>query len=498
MPRSLAHHAHCTTPGLARSHKNFDGLLGVLVGGWFSNKAVTILGMLAVIVPLIVVLPCAWAIPFAITIVGLLQEAKDWYYFERLLCVGREECVIGSVLHEPELSTDGDRKLDLLLAPYVEPEAFRAMCLHVTANRNLLNAPSTFQDPPFFTGTVPAPPPDCDPDILNDPSATPDQRRAERKKLADYLQAIKGSDPADGDATSNAFNNMLIGWMDRLLDPTNTDRNGQPKNFQGRYYRKDPVIIDPTGDLWNAIPLDYDPNTAWQSSDSSLSPLTYHNPYEVQHQPRGLNPMFRFDSTRLLPYLHCEIDGYRIAVILDELSLVLTSFAIAYTFSCFVLGPWAILIGPAFAFLVWLLHRLFGGGSDGNAEPADVEWDDPDNFGEEGQQLDGDLVALFGPWIMDTEHAQYFEIHPVLGYYVIGRDGTTNQLDAFDSTEELNASGAARLDNSQVDLAAKDAICDFVTDGERDDQPPVIERTAGSLLSHGLVTKWGGGGFTLD
>lgn len=209
MPRSLPHHAHCTTPGLARSHKNFDGLLGVLVRGWFSNKAVTILGMLAVIVPLIVVLPCAWAIPFAITIVGLLQEAKDWYYFERLLCVGHEGCVVGSVLHEPEVSTDGDRKLDLLLAPYVEPEAFRAMCLHVTANRNLLNSASTFQDPPFFTGTVPGPPPDCDPDILNDPSATPDQRRAERKKLADYLQAIKGSDPADGDATSNAFSNVL-------------------------------------------------------------------------------------------------------------------------------------------------------------------------------------------------------------------------------------------------------------------------------------------------
>ena len=54
-------------------------------------------------------------------------------------------------------------------------------------------------------------PPACDPDILTNPAADADARRAERKKIADYLKAIKGKDPEDGDATSDVYNNMLIG-----------------------------------------------------------------------------------------------------------------------------------------------------------------------------------------------------------------------------------------------------------------------------------------------
>ena len=499
MPRDLADHAKCTIPGSARSHKNFSGLLGLLVRGWFTQRGFTIVGILAVLVPLIIVLPCTWVIPFTITVVALLQQAKDWYYHERLLCVDRSpNCVVGTVLHEPSVSTDGDRKLDLLLAPYTEPEGYRSICTHVMSNRVLLNTPSTFQNPPFFNGVVPVAPPTCDPDILEDPSATPNERRAERQKLTDYLRAIRGADPEDGDATSNPYNSILIGWMDRLLDPSNVDGAGQPKNFQGRYYRKDPAFIAPGSALWDAIPTDFDPNTAWQAPDGSMSPVTYQNPYEVQHQPRGLNPMFRFDETRLLPYLHSEIDGYRIAVLLDRLCLSLSAFAIAYTFSCLLLGPWALLIGPLAFLLIWFLQWLLDGGSDaGNAEETDVEYDDPDNFGEEGQQLDGDLVSLYGRWIMDTEHAQYFEIHPVQAYYVIGRDADGG-LDPFDSAKELEEAGSGRLDNSMIDLAARDEICRLVTEGEEGELPPVIEKTGPTLLSHGLVTRWGGGGVTVD
>lgn len=499
MPRGLATHAFCTVPGNAKSHKNFDGLLGILVSSWFDNKAATIAGALIIIIPIIIIAPCFGVIPIIVSIVGMLQEAKNWYYFERLLCVNsNDNCVVGSVLHEPEVSFDGDRKMDLLLAPFTEEECFRKIATHLNTNNGLLTDPSVFNNPPFFNSVV-AQPPICDPDILDDPNADGAQRRAERKKIADYLKIIHGIDPGDGDATSNIYNNFLVGYIDRLLDPANLDGNGQPKNFQGRYYRKDPSIIPPGSALSEAIPPDYDPNVNWQASDSSISPVTKVNPYEVTFQPRGINPLFRFDGDRLLPYLHCEIDGYAIAYLLDQLSLALVSFGIAYTFACMILGPLlGLVIGLVLAFLIWLFQWLLDGGSDaGDATEPDVDYDDPDNFGEDGQQLDGDLVALYGPWIMDTEHAQYFEVHPVKAYYIMGRNGRTGNIDPFDTNKDLESSGAERLDNSVITAAIKDEICGLITKAENEDPPITIYRTVPELLSHGLKTYYGGGGIQI-
>lgn len=475
-------------------------MLGLLVSSWFNNKAITIAGALLIIIPVIILVPCFGVIPFIVAIVAMLQEAKNWYYFERLLCVNsNDNCVVGSVLHEPEVSTDGDRKMDLLLAPFTEEECFKKIATHLNANNVLLNNPATFNNPPFFTGLV-AQAPICDADILEDPNADGAERRAERKKIADYLEIIKGTDPADGDATSNIFNNFLVGYMDRLLDPGNTNANGEPKNFQGRYYRKDPAIISPGSALSEAIPPDYDSNISWQAADSSISPLTKNNPYEVTFQPRGLNTMFRFDKDRLLPYLHCEIDGYYIAILLDQLSLALVSFGIAYTFACMILGPlFGLLIGALFAFLVWLIQFFIDGGSDaGDATEPDVEYDDPDNFGENGQQLDGDLVGIYGPWIMDTEHAQYFEIHPVKAYYILARNGRTGSIDPFDSKNDRESSGAERLDNSVITASLKDEICGLITKAENEDIPVTIYRTVPAILSYGLKSYYGGGGIQVN
>lgn len=501
MPRNLATFAHCAAPGVAKSHKNFDGLLGVLVSSWFSNKAATIIGALAIIIPIVIMVPCFGVIPIIATIVAMLQEAKDWYYNQRLLCIDeKENCVVGSVLHQPEVSFDGDRKMDLLLAPYSEAECYRTIATHLKANKGLLNNANSFVNPPFFQGQVPEAPPDCDPDILTDPNATADERKAERKKIAEYLEVIHGEDAQDGDASSNIYNNFLIGYMDRLLDSDNKFENGESKNFQGKYYRKDPNVIAPNSALSAAIPHDYDANVNWQATDSSISPLTENNPYEVQHQPRGLNPMFRFDSTRLLPYLHCEIDGNYIAILLDQLSLTLVSFGIAYTFVCMILGPLlGLLLGALFAFLVWLLQWLLDGGSDaGEASEPEVDYDDPDNFGEDGEQLDGDLVSIYGPWIMDTEHAQYFEIHPVKAYYIIGRNGSNNEIGLFDSKEEQEKSKAERLHNGLVDSKLKDAICKLVNEAEKGTLPGQIDRDGPTVLSHGLTTFYGGGGVQIN
>lgn len=502
MPRDLPTFARCAGPGVATSHKRLDGLLGVLVSAWFSSRvgAVFFSVALGIVLPMLLIGPCFGILPAIATITALLQDFKDWYYNERLLCVeDRDNCVVGSVLHEPTASTDGDRKMDLLVAPYTEPECFELLASHLTANEVLLTTPSTFDDPPFFDGTAAPPFTPFNGDILTDPNAEPDDRRAERTKIADYLRAIEGEDPQDGDASSNVYQNMLVGWMDRLLDPANTNDAGQPKNFQGRYYRKDATVIDPTSALWDAIPFDFDPATSWQAPDGSLSPLTENNPYEVQHQPRGVNPMFRFDSDRLLPYLHCELDGNYIQLLMDELSLAVVTFGTAYWLLCmalpFPLSLLAPVIAALLALLAFLLQRWLDGGEDrGQAEPVDVDFDDPDNFGEDGQQLDGDLAVVYGPWIMDTEHAQYFEIHPVKAYYVLARNARSGEIDLFESSAEQEASGTEQLHNGMIDAAMVQAICSEVNRAEGDDVPPVILRDAPTVLSWGMTTRYGGGG----
>lgn len=502
MPRDLPRFAFCAGPGDAKSHKTLDGLLGIVVSAWFTSKVGTAIGgiILGLVIPIILLGPCLGVMPAVIAIVAMLQDFKDWYYNERLLCIDdNENCVVGSVLHEPKPSQDGDRKLDLLLAPFTEPECYETLCRHLNANQGLLATASVFDDPPFFDGTVPEDYAACDPDILTNPAAEADARRAERKKIADYLKVIKGKDPEDGDAKSNVYNNMLIGWMDRLLDNGNTNDAGESKNFQGRFYRKDPNVIGSGTALSDAIPPDFDgdPSVNWQGVDGSLSPLMRDNPYEVQHQPRGVNPMFRFDKDRLLPYLHCEIDGNYIQLLMDELTLAIVTFGTAYFFACLLLPPWlAAVIGAVLALLAWLLQRWLNGGSDrGQADPVDVEFDDPENFGEDGQQLDGDLAALHGPWIMDTEHAQYFEIHPVKAYYVLGRNARSGEIDVFDSSAEQSESGTERLHNGRVDADMVKVICDEISKAEEEDPGPVIEREAPTVLSHGLRTFYGGGGF---
>ncbi|HEV3408911.1 MAG TPA: hypothetical protein VG095_01350 [Chthoniobacterales bacterium] len=501
MARGLPVRTTCAAPGVAKSHKNLDGLLGLIIAGWFRERGLLFLSLVAVITPIIIFVPCFGIPAFMAMLIGLLQEAKDWYYNGRLLCVDpTDQCVVGTIVHEPTVSFDGDRKMDCLLAPFTEADAYRAVATHLNANLGLLTNPTSFDNPPFFQGQVPTTPPSIDPNILENPNASGPTRRAERKKIADYLKVIRGEDPEDSDATSNIFNNFLVGVMDRFLDPNNRNQNGEPKNFQRRFYRKDPSVIDPTSALWKAIPHDHDPNVNWQATDGSISPLRENNPYEFAHQPRGLNPMFRFDGDRLTPYLHCEIDGYAVAVLLDQLSLALAAFGAAYFLGCLILGPLlGAAIGLALALLAFLLQWLVDGGSDaGDATEPDVDYDDPENFGEEGQQLDGDLVSIYGPWIMDTEHAQYLEIHPVKAYYIIGRNGRS-EVEVFDTSEEQQQSGTERLHNGIVDQRMRDEICGLVRQAEEgDDAGPILLRDAPTALSHGLGTRWSGGGVLLQ
>jgi hypothetical protein len=99
---------------------------------------------------------------------------------------------------------------------------------------------------------------------------------------------------------------------------------------------------------------------------------------------------------------------------------------------------------------------------------------------------------------MDTEHSQYFEIHPVKAYYIIGRNGR-GEVEIFDSTEEQEKSGTERLHNGVVDQRLRDEICSMVHQAEEGDSGPILlTRDAPTVLSHGLTTRYAGGGILID
>jgi hypothetical protein len=62
------------------------------------------------------------------------------------------------------------------------------------------------------------------------------------------------------------------------------------------------------------------------------------------------------------------------------------------------------------------------------AGQPDVDWDDPAQEPVDGVEGNaGDSVLIYGNAMMDTEHAQYFEIHPVGAYYVMARHGRNHE-----------------------------------------------------------------------
>lgn len=501
MPDNLTQHTFCAGPGVARSHKTMGGLLGFLIGQYFKNGIATIsITLLALLTPLLL-LPCFGIWPAVITLVTLLQDFLDWYYHERLLCIKENSCAVGTVVRSLDENGDGDRKLDLLLAPFTENECYEKMCLHINTNRPLLEKASIFDDPPFHNGTL-IEPIDCDPDILTNGEKTSAERIAERNAIVSYINKLRSKDPDDKDAESHIYNNLMVGFMARLLDPTNQNENGESKNFQGHFYRKDASQITEPSLLWDAIPIDYDTDKNWLG-DNAFSDIPYDNPYETTYQPRGINPLFRLDRKRLIPYLHCEIDGKRLQLLLNQLMLTLLAFGASYTMACMILsglGPLGFIIAVGIALIValivGLIQHLQDGGIDGGVaeEPdVDLDFDDDNNFGDDGYQMDADLVALYGNWIMDTEHTQKFEIHPVKAYYVMGRNANNQSFETFDGSSDFDDNSYNRLTNSMIDRSARDEICRLINAAEEEEPPIIIEFAPSQILSHGLSSFYAGG-----
>lgn len=470
MPPAIPTYSECAPPGEARSHKQLGGIAGTVGNAILEHTAVTVAALLSLLVALVLLNnPLTWA-ALGVVIIAGLQEFKDWYYNGRLLCIRDRDCAIGTVIAEPEASFDGDRKLNLSLAPYSQGQVVETVLDHIATNEAMLIDDSNFNDPPFHT-TAPALP-------------VAAQRENDLGILRGYLNSLRSSNPDDSDAESRMFRQLLIGVVHRLMtDPA--------RNFYNRYYRKDATFIGPGTPLDGAIPPDFDPSVNW-TGPNAQSPLTSFNPYIDRND--SLNPEFRFDTTHVVPYLHCEIEGYYIKLLIDNLILAFSVW-LAAMLLLVPLGPLGPLIALGIALLLFLIKTLIDEitGNDGDADEPDIDVDDPDVSDDAVLASAGDVVVTYGNWIMDTEHHNYFEIHPVRAYYLIARNSLGNEPVLVNGNMDQKEFGHENFDVREVDAVRADEICRIISRGEEGGGDDVILRTGPEALSYGLVTRYAGG-----
>ena len=465
MPRHLETFTVCAGPGDARPHTEIGGLAGFIISAWYFSGFLTIVGALAFLGGLIWATgPFGWCITAAL-VVAALVEIKHWYYHERLLCIRDPECAIGTVISEPTAAFDGDRKLNLMLAPFTQLEIRLALMKHLDQNRDMLTNSANFTD-----GFHPSGPPTL-------PTAS--QMSGNPNLLQTYMSELAGTDPDDSGGDSDMYNQIVIGLVDTLLLDSNVNSAGEAKNFFNRFFRKDPTEIADVPTL-DAIPDDQDGSFDWQAGN--------------QKSAEALNPMFRFENTHTVPYLHCEIEGNYVEILLDDLIVALTGFAVGCTF----LGP---LGGLIVGGLAWLFKKLWDWitGNDGDADEPDIDWDDPGFTGYDGvTETTGDVVVAFGAWIMDTEHHHYFEIHPVRAYYLIAQNALGGDAPVMVDGNEDQIVVGDNFDPSRVNKDLANRICEIVGKAEGQDPDSKVPVAGSAPLSYGLMTKYAGGGVPID
>lgn len=455
MPNNLKTFSTCAGPGIARPHNNIGGFTGIFISAYYANGTLTIVGGVAYALWLIFAAPpLAWCATAAAIIIAA-SEFKFWYYNERLLCIRDRDCAIGTVISEPTVAEDGDRKLNLLLAPFSqfeieyedETEPENSLVAQIDRNRGWLESESGVTVPSLNT-------------LISN-----------RTLFKNFMSDLKG-------ANENLYNQLTIGVVDTILqDPD--------KAFYRRYWRRDSGEITDAATLAE-IPIDFDPDPAidWQGSDAR-SNQTFTNPFSGDEEE--LNPMFRFADNPMVPYLHCEIEGNSIEILMDDIIVAASGFVIG----CAFLGP---LGGAVLGFLLWLFKKLFDwiSGNDGEADYPDVDWDDPDftGFGDVTETT-GDVVVVWGNWIMDAEHKQYFEIHPVRAYYIVATrlslpNDERNFTQVIDDVVLTDRNVVENFDPTRVDATLARRICDLIRNAE--ETTPPVERTVrvAVALSHGL------------
>ncbi|HET6223413.1 MAG TPA: hypothetical protein VFE11_14670 [Dongiaceae bacterium] len=452
MPAHLETFSSCAGPNDAVPHGRMGGIPGLFIAAWTTSTLTKLITAIAggALWILLFASPATICVVAGIAIIAAAQ-IKFWYYNRRLLCVRERDCVVGMLLAEPSVSTDGDRKLNVLPAPITKADARSALAVHLDTNRTMLADAGNFPAAQFPAGAPVLP-------------GLAELADGDPTDLVAYMKALVGQTEENEDRPSNIFNQIVIGVVDRLMAVPGL-------RVYERHLRKLAGDI-PSVATFGYIPVDFapaaNPSGNWADADAK-NDADFPNP--VDDRTDKLNPMFRFDTDHVVPYLHCEIEGNKIAIWMDD---IITAAA-GILLGCVIFGPLGGYLG---GLIFYLLKKLLDWltGNDGDAGDPDVDWDDPSDEPDGASGDAGDSLLVYGNAIMDTEHGQYFEIHPIRAYYVMGKDGVPGSFDIKD-----------------IDDQEAIAKCLRASTAEEEDRPPVILRTHGALLSWGTDTRYAGG-----
>lgn len=448
MATDLARYTRCAAPGeempfplvpLLATFLAVGGITGVIL--WFAAKE----AQGAVPCGVLVLAAC-------IGLITALHYVRRWYYEWRLMCVRKEQCAIGTLVGAPIEACDGDRKLDLLIAPFGFREA------DVTMMSGAVQA-VVASEPGF-----PAPPADLETNRDARVAYVEGLTKAQRKRV--YQEVVHND----------------------MLDPV---RN-PGRQSQSRYYRREAPPVMPQ-DAFDRTPTDVvgdpdanpmfkyvDPSTGGPDLSSRFCDIVL--AFEEEHEP----------TRRLVPFLHTEIEGNRIDVGVAALQAAIFMLAVSYLIICGIcasLGlppvacaPIAAVLSLLLFVLFFLLFRWLFGVDDAGAGEAPLDVPDPNATDPTTTAAAGDVIGVFGDWIKDVEHEEYFEIHPVTAYYLICRDPAGVPEPTHDVSQQCE------LDVTTLTADEVETFCDLITDAERGE--PAVEivlRTSAALSVSGGV-----------
>ena len=430
MPRNLPHYTNCAAPGNSYAMKDASSIAMLaivsLVGGAITaGAAATVLSAIAGHIAAAGCIVGAGIGGFLL--VGLL-DFKDWYYNHRLMCIEHDECAAGTVVGDPHDSFDGDRKIDILIAPFQVPETEQLQIqalVDMGAAGDLVNVPDPI-------------------DLQN------------RQIRFGYMRGL--SQDQQEVVQVNVVDNYMF---------------SQPgRDFLRHLYRRIQARMGTAA--FNESPND---------TGSDPNPMFRVNPQE------GSDP----EEQQLVPYMHTEVEGNAMARFLDNLIVAVVAFLAAFIAICIVCevvtmgaADWLCgwigwVLSALFAFLVWLLMQFgINPPEDGNAGEIDVDVEDSDFDTPPAEAQRGDVVFLFGDWVMDEEHGNYFEIHPVKAYYLLCR--SERSPEDWVLTEEIAAKDCD-FDVRQLDAADFDRICRIVKAVETTDPDEGLTTPIASGLS---------------
>ena len=386
MPRNLPYYTECAPPGDAYQYDTagnifLTALIAIIVGGIGGGAYAIIMAILGY--------AASWGCAIGVGIGALaiygIVDFKYWYYNKRLMCIKHDQCAVGSIVSEPTDALDGDRKMNILVAPFIAAQTEQLIIEMMDDMRAEL---------PGLPDVI---------DLQN------------RQVRVGYILGMDSSKRKE----------MYIRLTEEKMF-TNA-----ANSYQKKYYRRDLAIIG---------------QDAFDHSDDDT--LAAANP----------NPMFRHNEgsgKMIVPYMHCEIEGNRLARWLDNVLVGVIAGFVAYTAFCvlcevitmgaldFLCGWAGGVIAAIIALLAWLISHFINDPDDGVAGSVDVDIDDIDYDTPDSITRQGDVVIMYGDWIMDTQHDQYFELHPVKAYYLLCQ-GSHREGD-WDLSEEIPASDCELL-----------------------------------------------------